>query len=49
MTTETDVLPEPVVVMGLTATDAADRLRRDGPNELPQENRRGPGASCWTP
>ena len=27
---------------GLTASQAAEILRRDGPNELPQEQRRGP-------
>jgi Ca2+-transporting ATPase len=27
---------------GLTASEAAVRLRRDGPNELPRERSRGP-------
>ena len=37
--------PGPVVALaerGLTAAEAAERLRRDGRNELPQERQRGP-------
>ncbi len=37
--------PRPVAVSaqpGLSATEAAERLRRDGRNELPQERQRGP-------
>src|SRR3954470_23766545 len=30
------------VAPGLAASDAAERLRRDGPNELPRERPRGP-------
>jgi Ca2+-transporting ATPase len=39
------VNPEPVTTSqecGLTASEASERLRRDGRNELPQERQRGP-------
>ncbi len=42
MTATPSISPAPVTVIGLTAEEAAERLRRDGSNELPQENRRSP-------